>query len=51
MLHWARELVHALSQGRRPYNAVERAARDATGDEPWGPHGQLLQVRSKNASL
>ncbi|KAK3278765.1 putative ADP-ribosylation factor GTPase-activating protein agd15-like [Cymbomonas tetramitiformis] len=45
---WLRDYLTALSSGRiRPFTYVERLARAATRNEPWGPHGCLLTAVAK----
>lgn len=40
---WLRDYITAIKNGRlHPYTAVERKAREATRNEPWGPTGPLL---------
>lgn len=40
---WLRDYITAIKNGRfHPFTAVERKAREATRNEPWGPTGTQL---------
>lgn len=50
---WLRDYITAIKNGRfHPFTAVERKAREATRNEPWGPTGtqlaELAQVANES---